>query len=101
MRIAQAPLKNAEDILLQRCRSYIYRKRYFQLQVFSKWFTEVELLTAHYNGHWYKHGSGYVWMLTKRNDIIRLVITLQSSFPSESKFEDKILKVFPIKNDSR
>jgi len=91
-----APLKNADDIILTRCRAYVYRKHYLQLVVFSTWWSEVESVSYSFGGHIYKHGTGFIWILAKRDSILALVTHLKPFFPSFTGFESKVLDIYPL-----
>ncbi len=93
-RTVAAPLKDPEAIVLAKGRSYVVRRRYMQIQVFSTWWTEIELLTHHFGGHYYRHLSGYTWMLTDRDEIYALVGRLLPKLPSATHFEDQVLRVW-------
>ena len=88
---ARAPITDPKELLLARGRSYAYRGRYLQIQVFSKYLPEMHALQKAYGGHYYKHGTGFVWVEANRQRLIQIVDELRDSFPSEKGFEIPII----------
>jgi len=56
------------------------------------------MLTYVYGGHYYRHGSGWRWVLAKRGSLIALVKDLTDDFPSTNQFEKPILEYYVDKN---
>jgi hypothetical protein len=91
-REAAEALREAEEVVLIKGRTYPYHGRYLQIQVFTKWLTEVNLLVQRFGGNYYKHGTGFVWVLANRQKLLQMVDALQEKFPSENGFENEIIK---------
>lgn len=91
-RTVTAPLEAAEDILLLKGRTFTYRGKYLQIQVFTKYLTEVSHLEKRWGGHHYKHGTGFVWLIAKREMLLKIVDDLRDGFPSENGFEVPIIQ---------
>lgn len=90
-RAAADAMNDPAEIILARARTYAYRARYLQVQVFTKYVTETDLLIQTYGGHSYKHGTGFIWMLSNREAVIKLVRAVEDRLPSENGFENLII----------
>lgn len=88
------PLKDPHEILLTKARTYAYRGKYLQVIVFSKYLTEIDLLERTFGGHHYVHGTGFNWLLSKREDLVRIVSQVEDRLPSENGFESPILEFY-------
>ena len=88
-------LKDPEQILLERAHAYVVRKKYVQISIFTTWYSETELLRRRYGGNKYKHGVGYVWLLSNRDALCEVVSQLRESFPSAYEFENTIMDLYP------
>lgn len=88
------PLKDADEIVLRKAKSYAYKGKYIQVYVFTTWVSELRLLVYKYGGHYYRHGAGFRWVLSKRGNLIELVQKLTDKFPSTNHFEDMILRYY-------
>lgn len=86
------PIDTAEDILLTKGRTFTYRGKYLQIQVFTKYLTEVNHLETRWGGHHYKHGTGFIWLIAKRQMLLQIVDDLRDRFPSENGFELPIIR---------
>lgn len=80
------------EILLTCGRCYAYRGRYLQVQVFTKYLTEVNHLEKRFGGKHYKHLSGFVWQISSRQKLVQLIDELREHFPSENGFEVPIIQ---------
>lgn len=98
VRTYSTPLKSAREIVLKRAKTYAYKGRYLQVYVFTTWVSELRMLTYVYGGHYYRHGSGWRWVLAKRGSLIALVKDLTDDFPSTNQFEKPILEYYVDKN---
>lgn len=89
---ARAALASPDEILLVKARSYAYRGRYLQIQVFTKHLSEVECLEKKFGGRHYRHGTGFSWVIANRQKLIGIVDTLRDQLPSENGFEVPIIE---------
>jgi len=80
----------ADDIVLSRARSYVNMGKYCTVVVFTTKHSEVDKLKYRFGGRSYRHGTGHVWMLSSRRELILLVQRLRNRFPSETGFEKKL-----------
>lgn len=88
------PLKKPHQIVIERAKVYAYKGQYLQVYVFTTWLSELAMLVRAYGGHYYKHGTGYRWVLAKRGDLCRLVEKVNEHLPSVNRFEDPIIKYY-------
>ena len=63
----------AYKIVRERGRAYLYKGKYPQLTVFTKSVTELDILIQTFGGHSYKHKCGYVWLISRRSQIKKLM----------------------------
>jgi len=75
-------------IVIERARAYAYKDKYPQVVVFTKSLVEIDRLKSVFGGNDYVHGTGYIWMLSKRALILEMVEKTKPFFPSENGFED-------------
>lgn len=80
---------SAKQLLLAKGRGYIYKRKYPQVVVFTRFISDIDKLERMFGGHHYKHGTGMVWVLSDR---ARLKHMLKELAPGQSKhfFEDII-----------
>lgn len=88
-------IKNPLQILLERARAYPTGKHYVQLKVFTVWWYEAALLRQHYGGGIYSCGSGYLWIVSKRDTLCTIVNDVRRSLPSQHKFEELVYERIP------
>jgi hypothetical protein len=93
-RTPSSAITNVHDLLWYRCRSYATRPKYPQLVVFSKWKSELDLLVHYYGGNYYRHGSGFIWSVSKHETLITIVNIMRERFPSRHEFEKLIIQLF-------
>lgn len=62
----------AIDIVLEKGRGYMYKSRYPQVVVFSTSGAEIDKLIQAFGGHSYKHGTGRVWIVSRRAQLSAL-----------------------------
>lgn len=86
------PIKSARKIILEKGKSYIYKGKYITVYVFTTWVSEVVALVHAFEGHYYRHGTGYRWVLSKKGNLINLVKNLTADFPSTNQFEKPIIE---------
>lgn len=94
-RTATIAIRTPDAIILKRCRAYIKRKCYLQLVVFTKWPSEIDLLKTAYGGHSYQHGSGFIWVLSKRDEVVGMMKSVLTSLPSDTLFEATVFRLIP------
>ena len=87
------PLRDAYSIVSAKARAYAYRDIYPQIVVFTTFLTETDLLQQEFGGHKYKHGSGWVWLLSRQEGIDALMEKMKDHFPSDTGFEDVIVSI--------
>lgn len=78
----------AEDLVLEKGRGYLYRSRYPQVVVFTNSGTELDKLVQAFGGNTYRHGTGHVWILSKKKDILVMIDKIKPFLPSRNHFED-------------
>ena len=88
-RIARAPLKDPFEIAISQAHAYLYKQRYPQVSVFTKYLTEAHCLEEEFGGNHYVHGTGFVWVLAQRNDVATFHEKMKPYLPSQWGFEDK------------
>jgi len=64
-------------ILRDRAKYYEYKGR-MQIHVFSKSSEELRILEAAFGGNHYRHGSGFVWIISKRKTIQTILDRLET-----------------------
>lgn len=82
-------VQTAKQILLERGRGYLNRGKYPQIVVFTKSLTEIDKLEAVYGGNHYKHNTGYIWVVSRRENINN-ILWLLSPNVSANGFEDVV-----------
>lgn len=97
-RPATTPLTNPLQIVATRGRAYITRKKYVQVHVFTTFYGEVSTLIHTFGGKYYRHGSGFTWMLATRDDLESLARVLRTSGGSTNKIENIIESFYPTTN---
>lgn len=80
----QGSLERAAQIVVERGRVYVQRKRYIVVTVFSKSITELDGLCRAFGGNYYRHGVGYIWALGRKEDVHRLAELVQPHMREES-----------------
>lgn len=61
-------LGRATELLVTKARVYAHgpSRQYTMVQVFSKNVLEVRAIKKHFEGNYYHHGVGYVWILSSK-----------------------------------
>ncbi len=61
-------LGRATELLVAKARVYAHGpdRRYTMVQVFSKNVLEVRAIKKHFEGNYYAHGVGYIWVLSSK-----------------------------------
>jgi hypothetical protein len=85
---------DADQLVLDKARTYAYKGRYLQVIVFCKNRGDADALIKAFSGHRYKHVVGWYWVLSKRADIVALVEKLETKFPSKHRFENMIIEYY-------
>jgi len=81
-------IETARDIVLERGHAYLYRGKYPQLQVFTTKEIELDVLKRTFGGHSYRHGSGFVWVLSKRVELAAFMQKISPHLPSRCGLEN-------------
>ena len=79
----------AQQIVLERGRGYLYKGKYPQVTIFTKSLVDIYKLKTTYGGNYYKHNTGFVWMITNRYQL-RLLLKAISPCRSSHGFEDVV-----------
>jgi hypothetical protein len=85
--VTRPALRDATEIVLAHGRAYLYRAKYPQLVVFTRYVSELDLLVRTFGGHTYKHLAGYVWQLSAKAGLAALLEKVKPHLPSETGFE--------------
>ena len=96
-RIASPPLRDAYEIVKQKARAYVAKGRYYSVTVFTKYTSETDLLIRTFGGHSHRHGTGFYWMLTRKESLAELLSKMAEHLPTKNHIED-VLK-FDNKKD--
>jgi len=86
-RAITASLKDPFEIAKCKAHTYLYKGRYPQIVVFTKYLTEVLSLEKEFGGNHYKHGVGFTWMLTRQEIISNFIDKMKPHLPSRWGFE--------------
>lgn len=62
----------AAEIVGTRGRAYIAKGKYVSIVVFSTSIMEMDLLIRTFGGNRYVHGSGWIWVLGRRSQLLTL-----------------------------
>lgn len=92
---ARTPMSNALQIVLDRAKTYVARRKYVQVYVFSTFQTEISALTHAFGGRAYRHGSGEQWILAQRALLEELAQKCITAGGSANLIEEVILKHYP------
>lgn len=85
--------RTAAGIVWERGRAYLYKGKYPQLIVFTTSKTELDDLKQAFGGHSYAHGSGFIWVLSKRKELATLMQKMKPFLPSKNGFENVLAAV--------
>lgn len=77
---------SAKQLVLERGRGYLYKGKYPQLVIFTRSKTDIDRLIRTYGGNSYKHNSGMIWMLSRRQGLKQLLLSIAGT-PSKHGFE--------------
>lgn len=94
-RTSSPALRDPYEIVCEKARAYVYRNKYPQVVVFTKYITEFDLLMREFKGGRYRHGTGYVWVLAKRGDLYEFLEKMKPYLPSKHGFETVLTKHLP------
>lgn len=80
---------SAKQILLERGRGYLYKKKYPQVIIFTRSVMDVDKLIRAFGGNQYKHNTGFIWVLSSKS---KLKAMLKEIAPAQSRhhFEDVV-----------
>lgn len=84
-------LGKSAAVVAERGRFYVLSKRYTQVTVFSLNRRDVDELRSHFGGHVYRHRSGFVWVLSKYQDLRRLYDQLSEYPELQRDLKQKLL----------
>lgn len=93
-------LNDPYEILCEKARAYVYRGKYPQVVVFTKFVTEYNLLISEFGGGRYRHGTGFVWILSKRSKLRELLEKVKPYLPSKHGFEKVLIEYLPRVSDA-
>lgn len=86
-RTASPSLKDPYEIVRLKARVYIAKNKYISIRVFTKYTSETDLLIRTFGGHTHRHGTGFYWMLTKKELVIELIDKMHKYFPTKHLIE--------------
>jgi len=78
---------SAQTIVITRARGYRYHGKYPQVTVFSKDQMELDRIQTEFGGHVYAHRKGFIWVLSRRSEVIHLIAKVKPWLPSRHGFE--------------
>ncbi len=69
--------KWALQFVVDRGRIYLAKNKYYTLKVFCAKRSEAAILTEHLGGQHYAQGSGFMWALSRKVDLVNLASLLR------------------------
>lgn len=68
-------LGRATELLVERAKVYKHgrKKKYRQIQVFSRDHRDVRVLKKVFGGNYYRHGVGFTWVVSRKEEVDRLL----------------------------
>lgn len=79
--------KSAREIVLEKGRGYTNMKVYPEVVVFTTLKSEINALLRAYDGNAYEHGTGFVWILSRKKDLAAMMEQIKPYLPSKYGFE--------------
>ena len=84
--------KDPYETMQQKARGYLTKGKYPRIHVFSRSVTELDRLVREFEGNYYRHGTGHIWVFSGEKAIKDLIIKLDAKgfLPSVHSFEDVV-----------
>jgi hypothetical protein len=84
--------KDPLETLQQKGRGYLTSGKYPRIHVFSRSVVELDRLVRRFGGNYYKHRSGFMWVLSGKQVIADLIKTMDDEgyLPTVHGFENKV-----------
>lgn len=70
------PIVDPKLCVLSKGRFYVQNGKYPQISFFSIFITEIDIVQNAFGGKYYRHNKGWIWVLARRQDILKLLEVL-------------------------